>query len=419
MAEPKRPKICVLGKEDRAFLAVVRSFGRRGAEVHLCWTPPDALARHSRYVARIHDEVPPYSPHDDAWKAAFIAMLQREQFDLVVPTNDASIIPLQTHRAELEPHGRIYLISDHAFDVCFDKEKSYALAQSLEVPLPPQHVLKLPVAPGAIDPSWFPLVLKPHASFTLDDLKRKHFVRKVRRPEDLAEQLAHFGDADEVLVQRHFHGTGAGIEMLAVDGKILVALQHLRIHERRKGGADSYRVTLPIRQDMYDAAARMVRALDYTGVIMFELKVNLETREWVLIEINARFWASLPVCLHAGADFPWWLYEALVLGRRDFPQDYRVGVFCRNWGRDLMWLKENFQAPADERVPVGTLLREIGPMVRGRESSDTFTLDDPAPGLEDLRRLAVRGWKRARRAITGAPPDGTAQASGLTAKRSR
>jgi protein-tyrosine-phosphatase/predicted ATP-grasp superfamily ATP-dependent carboligase len=393
----RRPKICVLGKEDRAFLAVVRSFGRQGAEVHLCWTPPDALARRSRYVARVHDEVPLYSPHDDAWKAAFIAMLQRERFDLVVPTNDATIIPLQTHRAELEPHGRLYLIPDRAFEVCFDKEKSYALAESLGVPLPRQHVLTLPVGPDAIEPSWYPLVLKPHASFTLDDLKQKHFVRKVRGPDALAEQLAFFEGAREVLVQQHFHGTGAGIELLAVDGEVLVALQHLRIHERRKGGADSYRVTLPIRDDMYQAAARMVRALGYTGVIMFELKVNLTTGDWVLIEINARFWASLPLCLHAGADFPWWLYEALVLGRRSFPKDYRVGVYCRNWGRDLVWLKENFQAPADERVPLATLGRELGPLLLGREASDTFALDDPAPGLEDVRRLAVRGVNRLRR----------------------
>jgi protein-tyrosine-phosphatase/predicted ATP-grasp superfamily ATP-dependent carboligase len=392
------PKVLILGKEDRAFLAVVRSFGRQGAEVHLAWVPPDSLARHSKYVARVHDDVPLYAPHDDAWKAAFIALCERECFALVIPTNDATIIPLQTHRAELEPHGRLYLIPDEAFEITFDKGKTYALAEEVDVPVPRQQVLSLPIAPDAIDPSWYPLVLKPTASFTLDDLGHKHFVRKVKRPEDLAEQLTFFEGEREVIVQRHFHGTGAGVELLAADGEVLVALSHLRIHERRKGGADSYRTTLPLRPDMLAAAARMVKALRYTGVVMFELKVDLETGEWVLIEINGRFWASLPLCLHAGADFPWWLYQALIEGRRDFPRDYRVGVYCRNWGRDLVWLKENFQAPADERVPLGTLLRELGPMLRGRESSDTFVLDDPKPGLEDLRRLGERAVNRVRRA---------------------
>jgi protein-tyrosine-phosphatase/predicted ATP-grasp superfamily ATP-dependent carboligase len=393
------PKVLILGKEDRAFLAVVRSFGRQGARVHLAWTPPDALARHSKYVAHVHDDVPPYSPDDDAWKGAFIALCERERFDLVIPTNDATIIPLQAHRAELEPHARLYLVPDEAFEIVFDKGKTYALAESVGVPLPTQQVLSLPIAPDAIEPSWYPLVLKPQASFTLDDLKHKHFVRKVRRPEDLAGQLAFFEGEREVIVQRHFHGTGAGVELLAVDGEVLVALSHLRIHERRKGGADSYRTTLPLRPDMLDAAARMVKALRYTGVVMFELKVNLDTGAWVLIEINGRFWASLPLCLHAGADFPWWLYQALVEGRRDFPRDYRVGVYCRNWGRDLVWLKENFQAPAADRVPLATLLRELGPMLRGRESSDTFVVDDPGPGLEDLRRLAGRAVNRVRRGV--------------------
>ena len=396
-----RPKVLVLGKEDRAFLAVVRSFGRRGAQVHLCWTPPESLARHSKYVHHVHDEVPLYSPHDDAWKQAFIDMCRAERFDLVVPTNDATIIPLQTHRRELEPHARIYLVPDRAFEITFDKAKTYELAASVGVPLPRQMLLPLPVAPDAIDPSWYPLVLKPNASFTLDDLQHKHFVRKVRQPEDLAEQIAFFEGEREVLVQPHFHGTGAGVEMLAVDGEVLLAFSHLRIHERRKGGADSYRVSLPMRQDMYDAVARMVRALDYTGVVMFELKVNMQTGEWVLIEINGRFWASLPLCLHAGADFPWYLYQALVEGRREFPQDYRVGVYCRNLGRDLVWIKENVQAPADERVPITTLLRELGPLLRGRESSDTFVLDDPGPGLEDLRRLTIRAGRRVERYARG------------------
>ena len=395
----RRPKICVLGEDDRAFLAVVRSFGRRGAEVHLCWTPPEALARHSRYVTRVHDEVPRYAPEDDAWERAFIELLERERFDLVVPTNDATIMPLERHRRALEPHGRIYLVPERVFAVCQDKERTYALAESLGIPLPRQQVLALPAAPGAIDAGWYPLVVKPRSSFTLDDLRHKRVVRHVRRPEALAEQLAGFAGAREVLVQQRVPGTGTGIEVLAAGGEVLVALQHLRLHERAKGGLGSYRMTVPLRADMHEAVARLVRALDYTGVGMFEFKLDRETGAWVLIEVNARFWGSLPLCLRAGADFPWWLYEALVLGRREFPKDYRVGVYARNWRADLVWLEENFRDTSETRVPLATLVRELGPLVRGREASDTLTLDDPAPGLEDMRRLGARGVSRVGRAM--------------------
>jgi len=410
----RRPKVLVLGKEDRAFLAVLRSYGRRGMEVHVCWVPPESLALFSRYVTKVHD-IPAYSQTDDAWKHAFIAMCQREQFDLVVPTNDASIIPLQAHRAELEPHARIYFLNERAFDVCFDKGKTYDLARELGVRVPRQLVLPLPAPPDAIPADWYPIVLKSHSSFSLDNLKAKKFVRRVRRPEDLAEHLAYFEGEPELFVQEAFVGTGAGIEGLAADGEFLVPLMHRRIHERRKGGADSYRTTLPLRADMLEAVSRMVKALDYTGVIMFEFKLNLETGDWVLLEINGRFWASLPLCLHAGADFPYYLYQLLVEGKRDFPKTYRTGVFCRNWGRDLIWLKENLTAPADERFPWGQVVRELWPMLTGRESSDTFVVDDPGPGLEDLRRLwerAANKGKRAGRTLAwGMPPVRQRQAS--------
>jgi protein-tyrosine-phosphatase/predicted ATP-grasp superfamily ATP-dependent carboligase len=408
MGVRSRPgKVLVLGQEDRAFLAVVRSLGRRGLEVHVGWCPADAVALRSRYVARVH-ELPRYARDDDAWRRALTALCDREQFDLVVPTNDTTIMPLQAHRTEIEPHARLYLPSDEAYAICFDKGVTHDFAQAHGVPVPRQLRLALPARADAIPADWYPLVLKPLASFTLDDLDRKHFVRRVMRPGDLARELEHFTSARELLVQEFFRGTGVGVEMLAHEGRVLLAFQHLRVHERRGGGADSYRVSLPLRADMRDAATRMVAALNYTGVVMFEFRMNLDTGDWVLLEINGRFWASLPLCLHAGADFPFHLYELLVEGRRDFPQAYRYGVYCRNWTRDVIWLRENLRAPHGEGVPVGTVLREFAGAIAGRESSDTFVLDDPGPGVEDLRRMVGRvgrrAWRSGREAVFALPP---------------
>ncbi len=408
MAARARPgKVLVLGQEDRAFLAVVRSLGRRGLEVHVGWCPSDAVALRSRYVARAH-ELPRYARDDDAWLRALVALCERERFDVVIPTNDTTIMPLVARRDELEPHARLHLPSNEAYAICFDKGVTHDFAQAHGVPVPRQLRLPLPASPGAIPADWYPLVLKPLASFTLDDLDRKRFVRRVMRPADLGRELQHFTAARELLVQEFFRGTGVGVEMLAHEGRVLLAFQHLRVHERRGGGADSYRVSLPLRADMRDAATRMVAALNYTGVVMFEFRMNLETGDWVLLEINGRFWASLPLCLHAGADFPFHLYELLVEGRRDFPQAYRYGVYCRNWTRDVIWMRENLRAPHGEGVPIGTVLRELAGALTGRESSDTFVLDDPAPGVEDVRRMLARvgrrAWRSGRGAVFAMPP---------------
>lgn len=418
MGTGRSGKVLVLGQEDRAFLAVVRSLGRRGLHVHVGWCPPDAVALKSRYVARVHD-LPRYARDDDAWLRALAAVCERERFDLVIPTNDTTIMPLQANRDALEPYAPVYLPSREAYAICFDKGVTHDFAQRHEVPVPRQLRLTLPVSPEAIAADWYPLVLKPLASFTLDDLERKHFVRRVVQPADLPRELQHFVGARELLVQEFFQGTGVGVEMLAHEGQVLLAFQHLRVHERRGGGADSYRVSLPLRADMRDAATRMVAALRYTGVIMFEFKMNLDTGAWVLLEINGRFWASLPLCLHAGADFPAYLYQLLVEGRREFPQEYRHGVYCRNWTRDVIWLRENFRAPHGEGVPISTVVRELAGAFGGRESSDTFVLDDPAPGIEDLRRMVGRVgrrlWRGSRRALWSLPP--VRQALAVRARR--
>src|SRR5262249_7026288 len=125
-------KVLVLGKSDSSFLTVIRSLGRQGIDVNIAWCPPKEVAVRSRYVRAIH-ELPPYSPQNDAWKRALIALCDRERFDLVIPTNDPTIIPLQEHRADLEPHVRIYLLNEASFRIGYDKLESYELCRRIGV----------------------------------------------------------------------------------------------------------------------------------------------------------------------------------------------------------------------------------------------------------------------------------------------
>ena len=390
MAAQRAGKVLVLGRDDRAFLAVIRSLGRRGIEVHVAWCPPDALARRSRYVAATH-KLPPYSSTDDAWKQAFVRLCQQERFDLVVPTNDPTIMPLQTHRAEIEPHARIYLLDPEVFTVVFDKDRSHALARSLGIPVPRQLRVPLPADANAILAELpLPAVLKPRSSFRLDLLDHKAVVHKVFRKEDLVRALPAFAGHGEVWLQEYCEGHGVGVEGIADRGEVLMALQHERIHERWHGGSDSYRRTVALEPALADAFHKMVAALRYTGVLMLEFKVHPPSGRWVLLDLNARFWGSLPLAIAAGADVPWYLYRLLTAGARDVPRGYRTGVYARNWDGDLVWLAENLRRPAGERVPLWRLLRELGPLLTFREHNDTLVLDDPAPGLADLRRLLGR-----------------------------
>jgi predicted ATP-grasp superfamily ATP-dependent carboligase len=382
----RRGTVLVLGWDDRSFLAAVRSLGRRGLAVHVAWCPPDAVARRSRYVAAAH-ELPPYAPGNRAWLDALVALCRRERFDLVLPTNDPTVLALQRHRRELEAISRVYVLPDAAAEVSFDKVACQTLARSLGIPVSPMVVVPLPARPhDVLRHLRLPVVIKPRTSYRPGDLAQRRPVRVAHTADELACHLEEFAGQSDVLVEEFFHGIGGGVDVLADRGEVLFTFQHLRLHEGVGYLGAPYRVTAPVDPTMEAAARTFVRSLQYTGVAMFEFLRNPEGA-WVMIDWNARFWAALPLTIAAGADFPWYLYQLLVEGRRTFPPGYRVGLYGRNWSRDVLWLREQLSGP---RAPAGVLLREAARILTLRERNDTLLLDDPLPGLVDLARLGRR-----------------------------
>jgi predicted ATP-grasp superfamily ATP-dependent carboligase len=383
--------VLVLGKSDSSCLTVIRSLGRQGITVHVAWCPPDAVLLRSRYVKAVHT-LPPYSPADDAWQRAFIELCRRERYDLVIPTNDPTIIPLQEHRAALEPHARIYLLNDRAFEIGYDKLRSYELCRQIGVRVPHFRILPIPADPAEVLREFrLPVVVKARSSFRAEDLGDRRRTRVARDEAGLRQWLGLLeGRADDVLIEEYFEGEGGGIDVLCADGEIVHAFQHLRLHEGRGYSSAPYRVSAPVHQGMLAETRKYVRALDYTGVLMLEFRLNATTGDWIFHDFNARFWAALPLTVAAGADYPYWLYQVLVEGKRDFPPAYRSGIACRNWRLDLLWLKENLGLPRDERTPAREIAREVWRAVTLREWMDTLTLDDPMPGLVDVGRIAGR-----------------------------
>jgi protein-tyrosine-phosphatase/predicted ATP-grasp superfamily ATP-dependent carboligase len=383
-------------------LAVVRSLGRRGLEIHGGWHLPGSVAIRSKYMAKVH-QIPPYNAEDDAWRRELTSILEREKFDLVIPCNDSSMFPLQASRAQFERHAHLTIPKELGFEVASSKTRTDRMAKSLGVAVPKGETVARGTDPDAVLSRYgFPLVLKPRSSFSLRRPDAVHRVVKVEDRErfEMVLESMLFHDP-EVLVQEHFDGVGAGMELLADKGEILVAFQHLRVHEPFGGGGSTYRKSVDVDPVLMAAAAALMGALSYTGVAMVEFRVNTESGDWVLMEINGRFWGSLPLAVAAGADFPFYLYEFLVDGKRDFPQSYRTGLFCRNLTLDAAWIVRNFRGARSRNAQGARSTRRVAAellnVLRLRESSDTFVWGDLRVGFFELGTLARRVARRMTR----------------------
>lgn len=395
-------KALVLGDGTRSFLSVIRSLGRGGVEVHVAWHSADSAALRSRYITAAH-ELPSHRPDDGGWKAALIDLMERERFDLVLPCTDPALIPLQEHRSDLEPHGRIYLLNDEAFAITSDKFRTNALARAAGVRVPREVVVTRLEEAGRVRSVLSPpVVLKPQSSHDPRRVGPRREVRKAYSWDEFENHLAAMIGAGPVAVQENLPGVGVGVELLLKDGRPLLEFQHVRLHEPLHGGGSSYRMGHPVTPALRQAALAILGPLLYTGVAMAEFKVDPATGDWALIEVNGRFWGSLPLAIASGVDFPMALFQLLVEGRAEFPRGYRTGLCCRNWSADLWWQWANLRADRSDPYlatrPLGRVaLETCRNLLSLRERSDTLTRDDPAPGLAEVHELAGEAIRTVRR----------------------
>lgn len=400
-------KVLVLGDDSRAFLSVIRSLGRARLNVHIAWHGRDSIARRSKYVCREH-ELPPYSETQRRWLGEFIDLLRAEQFDLVIPCTDAAVAALQRNREEFSQYARLYLLGERAYETFLDKIRTHELASSVGVPVPRGRVISDAAQAGeAAGEFGFPLVLKPASSYDPCTPQTKRVVRKAYDEESLQRISSMMLEGGPILVQENVLGCGVGVELLLDSGKPVLRFQHVRVHEPMYGGGSSYRKSVPVSSELESAALSLLAPFAYTGVAMVEYKVNTVTGRWVLMEVNARFWGSLPLALAAGVDFPLGLYQLLVEGRVSVHRDYRTSIYCRNLTLDLAWQRANLRADRrDPTLATQPVARAVGQTIVNcltlRERSDTLTWDDPRPGWEEIKQVWRRAfdgmWRRAAHA---------------------
>ena len=399
----RQSQALVFGGDTLSFLAVIRSLGRKGVCVHVAGAVATSPTLRSRYVHKVH-HLPSFDQSRDSWCEALQAILATCQFDIVIPCDDPHILRFLYYTSKYGAVKGLELLPVSILEVTSSKQRSLELAQNLGIPVANSHLVtsqaELASVLGAIRP---PVVLKPLTSFDARDTAHRREVRKAFTHADAAAIGAALLEHGAIQIQENFVGTGTGVEFLASNGRILCAFQHIRLHEPLHGGGSSYRKSIPLDHRMLRSTEALVQALRYDGAGMVEFKWNLRTDAYVFVEINARFWGSLPLAIASGADFPWFLYRYRTEGDTSFPRSFEIGVCCRNLTLDFDWLKANARNSRSDPLlatkPWPNVVAELGSIFLGRERIDTLTLDDPRPLFHEVVQLFVTAIGAAQRKL--------------------
>ncbi|MEX2551460.1 MAG: glycosyltransferase, partial [Actinomycetota bacterium] len=269
---PREKRLLLVGANDRAALSACRSAGRLGYEVELLkFSTVRSAVEASRCCRKVHYLGNPTAGVGD-YVDRLLGLLERRHFSYLLPTNDAANELVYHRHAEVARHTVVLGPSVEAYRVARDKARALEIAAEAGL-LSPPGVRVESVAFGG--PITFPAYVKPiYSAHIADDYLHTFKVRRVRTPQELAAKLRDTATRIPVLVQEPVAGHGVGLNLCAYGGALCAAGVNVRVHEPRHGGGSSYRRTAPVSPALLQAASSIARQLNWSGVMMVELKYD-------------------------------------------------------------------------------------------------------------------------------------------------
>lgn len=380
--------VIVLDGNENQAVAAARSLAAAGHRVTVGASTSWSKAGWSRAS---NDTFRYTSPQQNA--EAFIddllKCIRRHREPLLLPMTERTTLPVSAMRAALHDAGARTVLPHHDVVLrAFDKRQTLALAESLGIRVPKTVVVTSPAVASSIAGELpYPVVLKPSISeeLTASGSRSTGPPLYATDPRTFLAAYAKTGEGcSAVLVQEFVEGTGVGYFALMRSGELRAEFAHRRLRDvRPTGSGSSLRVSTAPDPRIRAAALSLLEGLAWHGVAMVEFRQRDDGTP-VFLEINGRFWNSLALAVHSGADFPAWMAELAASGDVTAKAPHNVGVRCRWLLGDFRHLIEVLRGPPagfPGRFPgrldtIRSFLRPVGGTMH-----DNFMWSDPLPEL--------------------------------------
>jgi len=154
----------------------------------------------------------------------------------------------------------------------------------------------------------------------------------------------------------------------------MALFMHKRLREYPvTGGASTLRVSMWNKR-LAKYSIKLLKEMKWQGVAMVEFKLDEKNGSANLMEINRKFWGSLPLTINARVDFPYLLYRYLVEKENFKPPSYKLNAKQR-WlmPGDILWLYSSIVNTHNVFTSIKDFTASFS------VADDIVSLDDPAP----------------------------------------
>ncbi|MBV9480427.1 MAG: carboxylate--amine ligase [Acidobacteria bacterium] len=404
--ETTLPPAIVFRADTPIGLTIIRDLGEHGVTIHAVARSCEGIGLYSKWTTRGY-----LRPSDNGSTIELLNWIAAEHgaaFLLGIADSDLLLLRAAADAGRL---GSLRALVPEAaqLNMVLDKSLTYAVAREVGVPVPttwqPREGAMIRELPEEL---IFPCVLKwadpRHLGTGLSDLGIPFLKAEYcQNRSELKQALARYERYGRYpLVQEFCPGVGLGHMIFIHRGEALLRLQHRRISEwPPEGGVSTVCESLPLllNAELFRKSETLLKRIGWQGAAMVEYRLDHRTGRASLMEINGRFWGSLPLAYRAGAPFAWYTYAVLGLGMRPDPPRYRPFIRCRymmpETRRILAVIQCRGQLKNREFMSVtGEIFAYALQFFSPRSRYYVLTLRDPVPFLADIVFATRRVWRR-------------------------
>lgn len=295
-------KILILDAYNANSLAITRYLGRMGYDIFVVGNSKRNIAFYSKYVKGKY-VLPDAKKNEEEFKYKLLDLVKSRKFDVMLPVGFKTFELCSGMKTELDAYIKTFLPSAHAVELASNKLNTYKLADQTKVPYPRTIEINSLTELDNTLPINFPVVVKSQIELgkTLVDYASNTGELKQKYLKMVKEN--NFSSPNLPIIQEYIEGEGYGFFAFYQDGSCSHYFMHHRVREYPPTGGISTCAEAFEDMKLKDYSCRLLDALKWNGVAMVEFKKK-SNGEYILMEINPKFWGSLELSMRAGVNFP-------------------------------------------------------------------------------------------------------------------
>jgi len=372
-------KVFVTDGRSLAALAIVRSLGRKGLEIHCGEDFRQNLTFYSKYAKKKIKYSPP-KKQPEIFIKDMLSSAIKTNYDLIIPVRDDTTLLLSKHKDEFEEYTQLFLADYETIKMLMDKGETIRLARKYKIATPETYFPE-DTAPNRIKKEVnYPVLIRPRIS---SGARGIIYVESIEGFEKAYSAVCN--EYGVPIIQEYVSHKGGHYSIGALfdeNSRPIAVHVYRELKQYPINGGPAVTAISVKKEKWVEDMLDMLQKIHWIGPAHMDVLHDPNSGTYKLLEVNPRFWMSLNLSICSGLDFPYFLYKMAMAETIGEMSEFKIGMKYR-WvlPNEILWLT---QTPDKIRG-----LKEFLNFWEEDTCYGVLSLEDPSPAIGVLLQSAA------------------------------